>query len=290
MGTSYSEIAEAVGFLRERVPYCPEVAVGLGSGLGAFASSLTVDLSIPYGDIPHFAAATVDGHEGRLLIGRVGGRAVAVLQGRLHHYEGYSMAQVTFPIRVLGVLGVHTVLLSNAAGGLRDHQLLGDIMVIRDHISLQTDNPLRGPNLDELGPRFPDLLDPYDPALITLALRVAEERGFRARTGVYLSVPGPNFETRAEYAFFRVIGADAVSMSTVPEVLVARHMGLRVFAASVITDLCTERSLKSVSHEEVLRAARVAEPRVSALFTELIHRMPPPSMERRGHDAGGGNS
>ncbi len=186
------------------------------------------------------------------------------------------MQQVTFPIRVLGVLGTHTILLSNAAGGLRDHQALGDIMFIRDHISLHGDNPLRGRNIAELGPRFPDLLDPYDRDLIQLAETISTEREIRAHQGVYLSVPGPNYETRAEYSFFRIIGADAVSMSTVPEVLVARHMGLKVFAVSVITDLCTESALSNISHEEVLAAAHQAEPRVSALFSELIRRMPEP--------------
>lgn len=276
MHVMLQRIQEAVGSLRARGAPTPEACVVLGSGLGAFTGSIEIDQAIPYRDIPHVQTTTVHGHEGELLFGRVGELRVAVLRGRLHYYEGYSMQEIAFPIRVLGLLGAHTVILSNAAGGLRDTQALGELMILRDHINLQAENPLRGPNLDALGPRFPDLLDPYAPELIDLAREIARERGLRASTGVYLSVSGPCFETRAEYNFFRVIGADAVGMSTVPEVLVARHMGLRVFAVSVLTDLCTEASLRGISHDEVVSAAEEAEPRLSALLVELLRRMPPP--------------
>jgi purine-nucleoside phosphorylase len=250
----------------------PETGIILGTGLGALAKEVAVDYEINYADIPHFPLSTVESHAGRLLLGRLGGRKVAVLQGRFHYYEGYNMAQVVLPVRVLKLLGIAQLFVSNAAGGLNLDFRIADLMLIDDHINLQPGNPLIGPNLDELGPRFPDMFAPYDAGLLARATAAAAALGQAATTrrGVYVSVPGPMLETPAEYRYLRTIGADAVGMSTVPEVIAARHMGLPVLAVSVITDLCAPGHLKPVVLADIFAAAAQAEPRLTALMKAVV--------------------
>jgi purine-nucleoside phosphorylase len=250
----------------------PETGIILGTGLGALAREVEVEHEINYADIPHFPLSTVESHAGRLLLGRMNGKKVAVLQGRFHYYEGYTMQQVAMPVRVLKLLGIARLFVSNAAGGLNPDFRIADLMLIDDHINLQPGNPLIGPNLDELGPRFPDMFAPYDAGLLALAEAVAARLGQAATTrrGVYASVPGPMLETPAEYRYLRTIGADAVGMSTVPEVIAARHLGLPVLAVSVITDLCAPGHLKPVVLADIFAAAALAEPRLTALMKAVI--------------------
>ena len=250
----------------------PATGIILGTGLGALANEVEIEHEINYADIPHFPLSTVESHAGRLLLGRLGGHPVAVLQGRFHYYEGYTMAQVAMPVRVLKLLGIERLLVSNAAGGLNPDFQLADLMLIDDHINLQPTNPLIGPNLDELGPRFPDMYAPYDPALLARAAAATQVLGQAATTrrGVYVSVPGPMLETPAEYRYLRTIGADAVGMSTVPEVIAARHLGLPVLAVSVITDLGAPAHLKPVVLADIFAAATAAEPRLTALIKAVV--------------------
>lgn len=266
-------IDEAVAHVRARGDWSPEVGVVLGTGLGALIRDMEVDDAIDYVDIPHFPISTVESHSGRLVFGRLEGRSVAVMQGRFHFYEGYSMEQVTFPIRVMQRLGVGTLVASNACGGMNPGYRRGDLMRIDDHINLIGDNPLRGPNIDELGPRFPDMSEPYDRGLGALADRVALEARIRLHVGVYVAVAGPNLETRAEYRFLRSIGADVVGMSTVPEVIVARHAGMRVLGISIVTDECFPDSLEPVDVETIIRVAGEAEPRMTRVIRETIGRL-----------------
>ena len=245
-------INEAFDYIRKMTPNTPKIGIVLGTGLGGLVSEIEIEKSIPYNFIPHFPISTVESHFGRLIFGTIKGLSVVAMQGRFHYYEGYSMQEITFPVRILKKLGVETIFISNAAGGLNPEYRQGDLMVIDDHINLQSENPLAGPNMESFGPRFPDMSQPYDPSLMEMAQEFARENEIRLHKGVYVAVNGPNLETRAEYRFLRQIGADVVGMSTVPEVIVARHMDLRVFAISVITDECDPDNLKPVDVEEII--------------------------------------
>ncbi len=264
------EILEAVNFIRSKHKQSPRFGIILGTGLGALVSEMQIDLIIKYEDIPHFPVSTVESHHGKLIFGQIEEQPVVVMQGRFHYYEGYSARQITFPVRVMKVLGIEKLFISNASGGLNPSHEVGDLMIMNDHINLHPDNPLRGPNLDDLGMRFPDMSEPYDKEMITQALEIARLQHIKVHTGVYASVTGPNLETPAEYKFLRIIGADAVGMSTVPECIVARHMALPVFAISVITDLGIEGKIEPVTIEKVLAAAATAEPNMTKIFKELI--------------------
>ena len=268
-----NQLQEATAYIQAQSQnFRPETGIILGTGLGALAKEVEVEYQIDYADIPHFPLSTVESHAGRLLLGRMQGKKVAVLQGRFHYYEGYTMPQVVMPVRVLKLLGISWLLVSNASGGLNPNFKLADLMLIDDHINLQPTNPLIGPNLDELGPRFPDMFAPYDAGLLARAEAAAQALGHATTTrrGVYASVPGPMLETPAEYRYLRTIGADAVGMSTVPEVIAARHLGLPVLAISVITDLCAPGHLKPVVLADIFAAAALAEPRLTALVKAVV--------------------
>lgn len=252
----------------------PDAAIILGTGLGALADRMEVEATIDYGDIPGFPLSTVESHAGRLLCGRLGNRTVIAMQGRFHRYEGYSLRQVTFPVRVLRALGAEVLIVSNACGGMHPLWGPGDLMLISDHLNLLGDSPLIGPNDDRLGPRFPDMSEPYDAGLRELARAVAAEQGIVLREGVYVAVAGPNLETRAEYRFLRGLGADVVGMSTVPETTVAVHGGMRVLGISTITDQCLPDALEPVSIERILAAARRAEPFLANLVQGVLARLP----------------
>ena len=266
----YDKITEAAAVVTGRWPLTPRVGVILGSGLGGAAAALTDRVTIPYDDIPHFARSTAHGHAGQLVCGLLEGVPVVVMEGRMHAYEGYPLAQITFPVRVLARLGARLLVVTNACGGLNPHYRAGDVMVIDDHINLMNDNPLIGINDERLGPRFPDMSAPYTPALIDAALAVARREDFVAHRGVYVAVTGPNLETRAEYRFLRGIGADVVGMSTVPEVIVAVHAGLEVLGISVVTDMCLPDHLEVATVEKILAVARSAEPKLRALVTAAV--------------------
>jgi purine-nucleoside phosphorylase len=250
-----------------------DVAIILGTGLGGLADEIDVEQAIDYTDLPNFPLSTVESHQGRLLCGTLGGKTVVAMQGRFHRYEGYSLQQVTFPVRVLRALGAETLIVSNACGGMHPLWAAGDLMVIADHINLLGDNPLIGPNDDTLGARFPDMSEPYDPALRALAREVASQNGITIREGVYVAVQGPNLETRAEYRFLRGIGADVVGMSTVPEVIVALHGGMRVLGLSIITDQCLPDALEPASLARIVAVARSAEPKLAAVVKGVIARL-----------------
>lgn len=264
------QIQEAKTFIQSRCQIVPQIGLILGTGLGGLIKEIDIQEEISYDDIPHFPISTVESHHGKLIFGTLSGKPVVAMQGRFHYYEGYSMQQVTFPVRVLKQLGIERLLVSNAAGGLNPDYQISDLMILNDHINLLPDNPLRGKNHEELGVRFPDMFDTYDPEMIQKALHFTQARGIRVHTGVYVSVPGPNLETPAEYRYLRIIGADAVGMSTVPEVIVARHMDLPTFAVSVITDLCYGDMIQPVTVEEVIEAAHKAEPSLNLLIQELV--------------------
>ena len=267
------QTGEAVRAIREQSALEPAVGIVLGTGLGALAERIEVETSIPYDQIPHFPLSTVESHSGRLLLGRLGGKPVVAMQGRFHLYEGYTARQVTFPVRVMRALGAGTLVVSNACGGMNPLWKPGELMLISDHINLLGDNPLIGPNDDALGPRFPDMSEPYDSGLQELAQEVALERGIALRRGVYVAVTGPNLETRAEYRMLRFMGADVVGMSTVPEVIVAVHGGMRVMGVSIITDACLPDALEPVDLPRIIAAARQAEPRLTALVEGVVERM-----------------
>jgi purine-nucleoside phosphorylase len=266
-------IEAAVRAVRARTTLTPDVAIILGTGLGALADEMDVEARIPYGDIPGFPLSTVESHAGRLLAGTLAGRRVVAMQGRVHLYEGYSPQEIAFPVRVLARLGARTLVVSNACGGMHPLWSPGDLMLIADHINLLGTNPLVGPNDDRLGPRFPDMSEPYDAELRSLARAVALALGVPLREGVYVAVTGPNLETRAEYRMLRALGADVVGMSTVPEVITAAHMGLRVLGLSIITDQCLPDALAPASLEQILAVARAAEPRLTALVRGVIERL-----------------
>jgi len=266
-------VADAVRAVRARTTLEPDVGVILGTGLGALAKEIRADATIPYADIPGFVVPTVESHAGRLLVGTLAGRRVVAMQGRFHCYEGYALRDVTFPVRVLRALGARTLVVSNVSGGMHPLWAAGDLVLLADHINLLADNPLIGPNDDRDGPRFPDLTDAYDPALRALARAVALEQQLTLREGVYVAVPGPNLETRAEYRMLRAFGADIVGMSTVPEVIVARQQAMRVLGLSIITDLCLPDALAPASVERILAVARAAEPRLAALVRGVVARL-----------------
>ncbi|HUI10756.1 MAG TPA: purine-nucleoside phosphorylase [Bacteroidota bacterium] len=268
-----TRIDEAVRFLRTKTRMEPGVGIILGTGLGGLAKEIAAEAVIDYGDIPHFPLSTVESHHGRLIFGTLGGKAVVAMQGRFHYYEGYTLQQVTFPVRVMKFLGVNTLLISNAAGGMNPQFSRGNIMIITDHINLIGDNPLIGPNDDTLGPRFPDMSEPYSRSLIALAERVALELKIRPERGVFVAVAGPNLETRAEYRFLRSIGADAVGMSTVPENIVANHMGISVLGFSIITDECFPDALQVANVEDIIAVASQTEPRLTAIMKGVVERL-----------------
>ena len=265
----YEKIIETSNWLKTKMPCQPTPAVVLGTGLGRLSEEIRVTLSIDYKDIPNFPVSTVEGHTGRLLIGKLGDSDILAMQGRFHYYEGYSMQEVTFPVRVMYELGVKTLFVSNAAGGTNPGFDIGDLMIITDHINFFPEHPLNGPNFPT-GPRFPDMHEVYDRELIRMADAIAAEKGIKVQHGVYLGTQGPTFETPAEYRMFRVLGADAVGMSTVPEVIVAHHCGIRVFGISIITDLGVEGKIVEVSHEEVQEAANAVQPLMAEIMRELL--------------------
>lgn len=267
------KIKETVEFLKEKTGHDYEYGIILGTGLGALVEDIEIEQTIDYEDIPHFPVSTVESHHGRLIFGTIHGKRVVAMQGRFHYYEGYSMQQITFPVRVMKFLGVEKLFVSNACGGMNPIFRRGDLMIMVDHINLLGDNPLIGPNINELGPRFPDMSEPYSLELIALAEEIALEEKIKLHKGVYVAVSGPSLETRSEYRFLRHIGADVVGMSTIPENIVANHMGMKVFGMSIITDECFPESLKPVTLPEILEAAGMAEPKMTKIFTELIRRL-----------------
>ena len=265
--------AEAVAFIKERLPIDPEYLLILGTGLGQLAEEMTVEVELPYEGIPHFPVSTVESHAGKLLIGYLGGKSIMAMQGRFHYYEGYSMNQIAFPVRVAKMLGIQTLLVSNACGGLNPNFERGDIMLINDHINFLGDNPLIGPNDPDLGPRFPDMSQPYTERLLATAEQVALDAGIKMHQGVYLAVSGPMMETKAEYRYMRQLGADVVGMSTVPEVIAAVHMSMEVLGISVITDECFPDALEPVSLDDVLEAAAMAEPQLTRVVVGVLERL-----------------
>lgn len=264
------DLKETVKFLQKQYKKVPQAGIVLGSGLGNFASQIKVEKEVPYEDIPHFPVSTVEGHSGKLIFGKLGEKTVVAMGGRFHYYEGYTPQEVVFPIRVMKMLGIQTLFLSNAAGAVNPSFKVGDIMIIKDHISFFTPNPLIGKNHTELGPRFPDMSEPYKKTLIQQAKDIAAKNGIDIKEGVYVAVTGPTFETRAEYKLIQVVGGDVVGMSTVQETIVAGHMGLPVFAVSIVTDLGIRDDENIITHEEVLQAAKEAEPKLALLFKELV--------------------
>lgn len=264
------KVNETASFLKEQYNERPEIAIVLGSGLGNFAQKITVEKEVPYSTIPNFPVSTVKGHSGKLIFGEVAGKKIVAMSGRFHYYEGYTPQEVVFPIRVFKTLGVQTLLLSNAAGAVNPTFQVGDIMIIKDHISFGTPNPLVGKNIDEWGTRFPDMSEPYKLTLINKAKAIGEAHNIPLHEGVYFAVTGPTFETRAEYRLIQIVGADVVGMSTVQECIVANHMRMDVFAVSIITDLGIREEDNIITHEEVLEAAHAAEPKLAHLFVELI--------------------
>ena len=264
-------IQETASFLKEKMHTRPETAIILGTGLGSLADERTDKYEIPYEHIPYFPVSTVEGHKGKLIVGKLGQKDIVAMQGRFHYYEGYTMQQVTFPVRVMRELGIKTLFVSNAAGGMNPDFGIGDLMIITDHINFFPEHPLHGKNIP-YGPRFPDMSEAYDRELIRKADAIAAERGIRVQHGVYVGTQGPTFETPAEYRMYRILGGDAVGMSTVPEVIVANHCGIKVFGISVITDLGVEGKIVEVSHEEVQKAADAAQPKMTEIMRELINR------------------
>ncbi|HVZ77481.1 MAG TPA: purine-nucleoside phosphorylase [Gemmatimonadaceae bacterium] len=268
-----AQVETALAAIRRRFNGSAEVAIILGTGLGRLAEDIRADAIIDYADIPGFPLSTVESHTGRLVFGRLGEQRVVVMQGRLHRYEGYSLQQVTFPVRVMRALGARTLVVSNASGGMNPEWAPGDLMLIADHVNLIGDNPLVGPNDDAMGPRFPDMSDPYDAGLRAIARQIAQEEGILLREGVYAGVAGPNLETRSEYRMLRRLGADVVGMSTVPEVIVAVHAGMKVLGFSIITDECIPETLKPTNLAEVVAMAKKAEPALARLVRGVLERM-----------------
>lgn len=264
---------EALEYIQEQTDLRPSYLLILGTGLGHLADEIDVELSISYADIPHFPVSTVESHEGKLLFGTLAGKLVVAMQGRFHYYEGYTMQQIVFPIRVLKANGADTLIVSNACGGMNTNYERGDIMLINDHINMFGDNPLIGPNDDELGPRFPDMSEPYTERLREIAESVALDKGIKMHQGVYTALSGPMLETKAEYRFLRLIGADVVGMSTIPEVISAVHMGMDVLGISVITDECFPDALEPVVIEDVLEAAGMAEPKMTQVIMGVLERL-----------------
>lgn len=269
----FEKIQEAAQFIQKKITSTPRAGIILGTGLGALTDVIEEEISLPYTDIPYFPVSTVKGHSGKLIIGKLAGQEIIAMAGRFHYYEGYSMQELTFPVRVMKALGAEILMLSNAAGGMNSAFSVGDMMILTDHINLMPEHPLRGANDERLGVRFPDMSEPYSKKIVAIAKEVAAQKNFEIRTGVYAGVQGPTFETRAEYEYLARIGADAVGMSTVPEVIVAIHSGMKVFALSVITDLGIREEENKITHEEVLEAAAAATPKMTELFQGIIEKM-----------------
>ena len=263
---------ESANFITEKTNFNPEIGIILGTGLGGLVSEIEIEHSLPYNEIPNFPLSTVEGHSGRLILGILGGKKVVAMQGRFHFYEGYCMEKVTFPVRVMKFLGIKNLILSNASGGVNPDYEVGDLMILEDHICL-IPNPLIGANLDELGPRFPDMSDSYCKDMIQIAQQIASENNLSIQKGVYVALTGPTLETPAEYKYMRIIGGDTVGMSTAPEVIVARHMGIPCFAMSVITDLGVPGKIQKVTHEEIQKVSEVAEPKLTLIIKQLISKI-----------------
>lgn len=265
-----AQIQETKSFLENKTSIKPFAGIVLGTGLGNLSSEIEIETAIPYSEIPNFPVSTVQGHSGQLIFGTLNSVPVVAMQGRFHYYEGYSLKECTFPIRVMKMLGIKNLFLSNASGGVNANFEIGDIMLINDHINLLPDNPLRGKNIDELGPRFPDMSEPYSKNLNTRVFNIAKQNNIKLQQGVYAVLSGPTFETPAEYKYIQIIGADTVGMSTVPEVIVARHMDLPCMAMSIITDLGVDGKIVEISHEEVQEVAKEAEPKMTLIIKELL--------------------
>lgn len=263
-------VQETVSYIKEKTNFTPEFGVILGSGLGSFTDDIQIEFSLPYSEIPNFPVSTVEGHKGALVFGTIGTKKVVAMQGRFHYYEGYSMQEVTFPVRVMKFLGAQKLIVSNASGGVNPNYRVGDIVILTDHINLVPEHPLRGKNDERFGPRFVNMSEPYSKRMIAVAKELAQKNAIEVKDGIYLGLQGPTFETLAEYKMVKILGADCVGMSTVPEVIVARHMDVETFGVSVITDMGDENSIETISHDEVLEAARKAEPKVRLLIKELI--------------------
>lgn len=268
----YEKVQETVNYIKSKTNFSPEFGVILGSGLGGFTDDIEVEFTLPYNEIPNFPVSTVEGHKGALVFGTIGNKKVVAMQGRFHYYEGYDMKEVTFPVRVIKFLGVEKLVVSNASGGVNPFYKVGDIVIIYDHINMMPEHPLRGKNDERFGPRFVNMSEPYSRELITKAKNIAIELNIEVKDGIYYGLQGPTFETLSEYRMVKIVGADCVGMSTVPEVIVARHMGVECFGISVITDIGDEHSIDTISHQEVLEAAQKAEPKVRTLIKELIAR------------------
>jgi purine-nucleoside phosphorylase len=268
-----SKIHETLEVIRKVTKEDYPVGIILGTGLGGLVKEIKIENELDYSDLPHFPLSTVESHKGKLIFGTIGDKKVVAMQGRFHYYEGYSMQQIVYPVRVMKFIGVKTLLVSNACGGMNPDYHKGDIMLMTDHINLLGDNPLIGKNYDELGPRFPDMSEPYSLKLIKLAEQVAQENKIKVQKGVYIAVPGPNLETKAEYKFLRTAGADVVGMSTIPENIAANHMGIQVLGISIITDECFPDTLKPVNVEEIIATAMEAEPKMTLIMKEVIKRL-----------------
>jgi len=267
------KIKETVEYLETKIRVKPEIGIILGTGLGGLVNEIEIFCTIPYEFIPNFPVSTVDGHRGQLIFGTMNGRSIVAMQGRFHYYEGYTMQEITFPVNVMKFLGIKLLILSNASGGVNPQFEIGDLMIIEDHINLMKNNPLIGQNEEEIGTRFPDMSNAYDPEIISLAMEIASRNRIKLQKGIYAAVSGPTFETPAEYRYIRIIGADAVGMSTVPEVIAARHMGLRCFAFSVISDLGVPGKIVEITHKDVIQAATSVEPKMTMIIKELISKV-----------------
>lgn len=266
----WEKVQETVNYIKEKTNFIPEYGVILGSGLGSFTDDLLIEFTLPYSEIPNFPISTVEGHQGALVFGTIDDKKVVAMQGRFHFYEGYSMKEVTFPVRVMKYIGVQKLVVSNASGGVNSNYKVGSIVIITDHINMMPEHPLRGKNDERFGPRFVNMSEPYSKKMILKAKEIALALKIEVQDGVYLGLQGPTFETLHEYRMVKILGGDCVGMSTVPEVIVARHMDLETFGISVITDMGNEESIDTITHQEVLEAAREAEPRVRNLIKELI--------------------
>ncbi|RTZ04035.1 purine-nucleoside phosphorylase [Flavobacterium sp. GSP6] len=266
----WEQVQETVSYIKQRIDFTPEYGVILGSGLGSFTDEMKVEYTLPYNEILNFPVSTVSGHKGALVFGTIGGKKVVAMQGRFHFYEGYSMTEVTFPVRVMKFLGIEKLVVSNASGGVNPAYKVGSIVMLTDHINMTPEHPLRGKNDERFGPRFVNMSEPYSRKMIAKATELAKQLHIEVHEGIYLGLQGPTFETLAEYRMVKILGADCVGMSTVPEVIVARHMDLETFGISVITDMGNEESIGTISHDEVLEAAKKAEPQVRSLIKELI--------------------
>ncbi len=268
-----TQFKESVDYIQSKTSVKPKFGIILGTGLGGLVKEINVIDEIEYKDIPNFPVSTVESHSGKLIFGELGGKKVVAMQGRFHYYEGYNMKEVTFPVRVMKLLGIEKLFVSNASGGVNPDFEVGEIMILNDHINLFPEHPLVGKNFDELGPRFPDMSEPYDPEMINVALDVAKENNIKVSVGTYLGLTGPTLETPAEYGYVRTIGADAVGMSTVPEIIVARHMEIPCFAISIITDLGVPGKIHKVSLADVIAVASRQEPKMTIIMSQLISRL-----------------